>query len=284
MEYLLVAISVSSTVLQNSLFNAEGKRSLRGSGDRFFFNSSMYIVCFILFGLLALISGRFSVYSLCLGFVFGLLTSLANFTKLTALGKGPMHITVLITTSSMIIPALSGAILFNESFSIAKVIAIIALIGSIYVSLARSEDKSIKRGWLLCTVISFFSQGMIGVLQKIHQSSEYKDEQFLFLASAFLFSFAFSAIMGAVQGGGLQLCGRQYLIAALCGVCGVIMNYLNLTLSGVIPSQIFFPLVNGGAMILISLVSVLVFREKLVKRQIIGLVGGIISLIAICIL
>ena len=57
-----------------------------------------------------------------------------------------------------------------------------------------------------------------------------------------------------------------------------------LILSGILPSQLFFPLINGSTIVLSSLVSVLVFKEKLTARQTVGLVGGILSLCAICIL
>jgi len=60
------------------------------------------------------------------------------------------------------------------------------------------------------------------------------------------------------------------------------MNFLNLRLSGLLPSQLFFPLVNGSAIVLSSLMSVLLFKEHLSKKQTVGLVGGIASLIVMC--
>ena len=60
------------------------------------------------------------------------------------------------------------------------------------------------------------------------------------------------------------------------------MNYLNLKLAGILPSQLFFPLVNGGSMVLSQMMSVVIFKEMPTKKQLIGLIGGICSLIAIC--
>jgi multidrug transporter EmrE-like cation transporter len=60
------------------------------------------------------------------------------------------------------------------------------------------------------------------------------------------------------------------------------MNFLNLRLSGLLPSQLFFPVINGSAIILSSLASIVIFKERLNKKQIIGLCGGILSLVAIC--
>ena len=71
-------------------------------------------------------------------------------------------------------------------------------------------------------------------------------------------------------------------MAAVCGVCIFGMNFLNLRLSGLLPSQLFFPVVNGSAIVLSSLFSVLLFKERLTKKQIVGLLGGLLCLVAIC--
>jgi multidrug transporter EmrE-like cation transporter len=80
----------------------------------------------------------------------------------------------------------------------------------------------------------------------------------------------------------LNFTKKHLAFALVCGICTFGMNFLNLKLSGLLPSQLFFPIVNGSAIILSSVMSVLLFKEKLTKKQIIGLCGGIVSLIAIC--
>ena len=138
---------------------------------------------------------------------------------------------------------------------------------------------------MLCCVLAFVFQGGIGVLQKVHQSSAHRDELLSFLAVSFLFSCLFSGALAKPRGSGLAFfTKREYLFAALCGLCTFCMNLINLRLSGVMPSQLFFPLVNGGSVILTSIMSVVIFREHITKRQTVGLVGGLLSLILICVL
>ncbi len=230
------------------------------------------------------IGGEVSFYSVMLGLLFGILTMFSNFCKLTALSKGPMHITVLLTTSSMIIPAMSGVVLFDEKFSILKAFAILVLIFFIYISFQKEEGTELRKGWIIYSALAFIFQGMIGVVQKIHQSSAYKNELFVFLATSFLFSFIFSGILAKREKSSLKMGKKQYAFAIICGICTFIMNFLNLKLSGIMPGQIFFPLVNGGSIILTSMVSIAVFKEKITKRQALGIAGGLISLLLICIL
>jgi len=241
----------------------------------------MYAVCIVLFGIGAL-GGQVSFFTIVLGFLFGVITALSNFYKMCALTSGPMHITLLVTTSSMIIPTMSG-VFFGERFSLSKLILVVILIGFIYLSFDKTDNKKTNKKWWLFCALAFFFQGSIGVLQKIHQFSEYKGELNGFLLVAFICSLIYSRIRTKKSYREVGFRKKHIIFAIVCGVCTYTMNFLNLRLSGLIPSQLFFPIVNGSAIVLSSLMAVVIFKEKLSKKQLIGLVGGIISLIMICI-
>ena len=51
----------------------------------------------------------------------------------------------------------------------------------------------------------------------------------------------------------------------IVGVTACVNHRLNLFLAGVIPSAIFFPVVNGGSIILCTIAAFIVFKEKLQK-------------------
>ena len=106
---------MASIVLQNGLFNSVSKTKLKNKYDRFNYNAWLYLICFFMFAALC-IGKVITLYSVLLGLAFGVATMLSNYSKITALGKGPMHITTLIITSSMIVPALSGVVMFGEAF------------------------------------------------------------------------------------------------------------------------------------------------------------------------
>ena len=66
------------------------------------------------------------------------------------------------------------------------------------------------------------------------------------------------------------------------GVCVALNNKYNLYLSGVMDSAVFFPIVNGGGLLLATLAAVLLFRERLSKKQWIGVFFGIASVVFLC--
>lgn len=281
MNYILLCISMASMILQNGLFNSLGKKYLKEKGDVYLLNCVNYLFCFLMFFILMLKNG-ISLYTFLLGILFGIITALCNAYKMLALSNGPMHITILITTSSMIIPALSGFLMFDEPFSLPKLLFVGILLFFIYLSLDKKSDGSVNKKWLFYCISTFVIMGIIGIMQKIHQNSAYKNELFGFLASAFFVSILFSLYLAKRNKRSVKFRKKHYILAVVCGICTFTMNFLNLKLSGLLPSQLFFPTVNGGSIIITSLVSVIFFKEKLSRLQLFGLIGGIISLIMIC--
>ena len=73
-----------------------------------------------------------------------------------------------------------------------------------------------------------------------------------------------------------------FLLVALSGVCVAAQNKLSLYLAGVMDSAVFFPIVNGGGLVLMIVASLILFREKMQKRQWIGILLGIVSVVFLC--
>ena len=280
MNYLLLTVSILFTVINNCIFNNIGKRTLRGHGDVLKFNLIIYLFCALAFFVPGC-TGRISLFSIVLGVLFGIMTALANIYAMQAMSSGPMHITILITTSSMIIPALAGTWIGGESPSTLKLCAILGLIFSLYLAGSKLESAARSPKWPIFCLIAFVSAGMVGVLQKIHQISPHKGELFAFLSAAFAFSCLYTLFCLRKTPSTMRFTKGQVALAICSGVLLFTINLLNLRLSGVIPSQIFFPLMNGGAIILSSLSSILFFREAVTARQLIGLGGGALCLVVI---
>ncbi len=282
MNYILLTFSMLTMVIKNAIYNTVGKRLLTSDKDIYKFNAVMFILCAIAFFVLTL-QGGLSLYTLLLGVVFGISTTLSNVYNIKAMASGAMHITVLIITSSLILPTVFGTLISGEALSLPKAAAIIALIGFIYLSSANDKKVKTSKKWVLYCAIAFLTSGIIGILQKIHQTSVHKNELYGFLGCSFAVSFILALLLSKKGESNTKFTSKQYLLAVLCGACVFAMNLINLKLSGIIPSQIFFPLINGGSIILSSLLSIFIFKEKITLRQTLGLVGGLASLIVICI-
>lgn len=133
-------------------------------------------------------------------------------------------------------------------------------------------------------------------MQKVHQSSEYSGEINAFLFVAFVSSAIICATVGVVsrikerplcfEDGDGATDKKTFAVLIACmllsGLCIAVNNKLNLYLSGVMASAVFFPIVNGGGLVLTTLAAVILFKEKLTKKQIFGIIVGIGSVIFLC--
>ena len=241
--------------------------------------------------------GASSVFTIVLGVAFGAVTALQGITNIAALQVGPMSYTSVIISFSTLISSLSGVMFFDESLGWAQIVGMVLMLAS-FVLAAKSDvdEKKANLKWLFLCLIAFVATGGIGVMQKVHQSSEYRDELNAFLIIAFVSSAVLCALFTALmkrresrfadekekKKDGKRQVWLLLGIMIASGACVAVNNKFNLYLSGVMDSAVFFPIVNGGGLVLTTLAAVLLFREKLSTKQWIGVVLGIASVVFLC--
>ncbi len=241
-----------------------------------------------------------SAYTLLLGLLFGLITTLQCVCNIAALSYGPLSYTTVIVSFSTIIPSLSGVLFFGEDLGVAQIIGIVLMLVSFVLAVKSDADEKNKKAnlkWLILCVVAFLANGSIGVLQKIQQASAYSDESNAFLIISFIFATILSAIFVTVfyvknKTQAAKSDEKQYLpskanlilvlVLVVAGICMALNHKFNLYLSGVIDSAIFFPVVNGGGLVLTTVASLILFKEKLSAKQWAGIVIGIISVVFLC--
>ena len=293
---LLLCLSLLAALIASIARKSYTNRNRAGALGVFSFNFATHLVITVIF----LLWGGFrlpSLFTLWLGLAFGLITSLQGVAFLAALGCGPMSYTTVIVSFSTLISALSGALFFDERLSFLQGVGILLMLCS-FILAAKKETSGAKtsKKWLILCFVAFLLTGAIGVLQKIHQSSPFKEEANEFLILAFLFSSCFSLVLSLWtyakkksprQERHARGAWRHLLfIVSLCAADAAgaaVNNKLNLSLSGVIDSAVFFPIVNGGSLLLSMLAALLLFKERPTRRQWLGIAAGVLAVLLLCI-
>lgn len=238
-----------------------------------------------------------SLFTLLTACGFGALTLIQSYFMLKALDCGSFAYTGVIISLSTVIPAFSGAIFWHEKLSALQITGI-ALLAACFVLCAGKDEEKKDGGvkWFIYVLVAFVATGLIGVMQKIHQTSEYADELNGFLTISFLISTlsaAICAVVAAVKskstvsdenvnadsGKKRSYSAVGILLIVLSGVGVALNNVINLYLSGKVDSAMFFPIVNGGGLVLVTISSVILYKEKLSKKQWAGVLIGIAAVI-----
>ena len=284
MHYLLLFISVSLDTLKNTYYNYFGKSVMKGHRDTLLFNAVNCVGAVIYF----LIRGgslQISAYSMVMALIFGGVTVGAQYFALLAMGLGSMSYSVLFTYLSMLVPTLFGVFYYAQTVSALQIVGLLLMIVSFFLSCDLRDKANMNLKWLFAALGSFAGWGLVGICQQLHQNSPYASE----LSGFLLWTFIFSAIMFAVlflfskKDGSTKGSFRPFpiLLMLLTGVAIGAINEINLYLSGAMPGIIFFPIVNGGVIILSALSAIFLFRERLPKTQLIGLIAGILSVLCL---
>lgn len=237
----------------------------------------------------------FSTFTVVLGLLFGMVVSLQEIFIIKAFSSGPMAFTMVIVACSTVFTALSGFFFFEEKLGVTQILGILTMVGS-FVFAVEKKDGEKKGGfvWLLFSILAFIGSGAIGFMQKTHQCSEaHKGELNTFLIISFAVSFIFAMGLALItmkkEGKPLiekDKSGRVYwlvfAIMVISGICVAANHKLNLALADEIPSAIFFPLLTGGNLVLTTVSALVIFKERLTKKQWIGIAFGVVSVAFLC--
>lgn len=283
MNWFLLLFSVLMCFGSSLVRNDWCKRTQASTAQLYLFNAINAFAALVVLLLVTACMGQLrlpSLFTLCMGIGFGIVTALQTLLNMQALRIGPLSYTSVIVSCSMIIPALSGFVLYGEPIAPGQIVAIVLMLLSILLSVDKKDSESATSvKWLLLCLGAFLLTGGIGIMQKLHQSSPYKDELGMFLVLSFavngLFSLAF-ARNGSTPGL-TKIPGSAKLFWIYCLISGIgaaANNEINLYLSGVMPSIIFYPVVNGLGILLNCSAGFIFWRERLNKKQWLGLVLG----------
>lgn len=202
-----------------------------------------------------------------------------------ALGSGSFALTMLMLSYSLIFTIVYGIAFLKESASVFTYIGILLMLISIYFVKADGHQKGVKKNitplWVVAMIISLCGNGFLGILSRMQQirfNDEYTNEFMIIclaISSVVLFVFGLYKDWGKI----IYILRYGGVYAAISGLSNGASNLLGLIVNTMMPISIVSPLSAGIKNLISFLFSVFIFREKLGKRQIIGVLMGTIALV-----
>lgn len=221
--------------------------------------------------------------TLILGFLFIIVFNLAAITT----QRSGLSVVSVATKMSVAIPVLFGILYFNESAGILKVVGIILALIAVYLSSIKAKSGiAIKKKNLIYPVLVFLGSGLIDTLIKYFETSYVnKDDVAIFSSTIFSVAGIIGVLILIYQGftGNLKITGKNILGGIVLGIPNFFSIYflvLALRNNGVESSTIFT--INNVAIVLVStLLGIILFKEKLILKNWIGILLAIISILLV---
>ena len=239
--------------------------------------------------------------TLLTGLAFGVVFIITLASYYFAMQTGPLSYTSFFFSASMVIPAVLGILIWGDPFSMPVVFGgLLFVVAFFFISVLGGEKgKKANPRWLLLCLIAWAANGGLSLIVKTQQTlldgKEYFAMMFVSFAAAGVFSYMFYAVSrlkskssGASAPVGDQVVKHDFALLLhywlpilIIGIGTGVGNLCVAYLSSRVPLAYLFPLVLGGNMVVVTLYSIVVGKEKINR---LGIVGLFISLSAMVVI
>lgn len=208
---------------------------------------------------------------------------------LIAVRKGAYMMLDVFCTIGILIPLVGCALMFNEAICLNHVVGLIVLLAAVCIMC--SYNNSIKTK---LTVSSFVLLLLCGAANGI---SDFSQKLFVNLAADVpiavfnFYTYLFSAVIlfvlfsvSKAQSDGKVIIKKIFPYIVVMSICLFLNSYFKTLAAKFLSSAQLYPLAQGGALTLSSIMSAVFFKEKLTAKCIIGIVLSFAALIIINVL
>ena len=286
MNYILMAISIIFASMQSVILKKFGNKTIKNVGDLFFFNGAVSVVWTAVMLIWFVSSGmKISGGSIIFGLIYGVILCAFLYFKTASLAEGSVSITTLIGSAAFIPATIFGIFYANETVSVYQIIGMVVMLLAIAicVNVKTAKERPTLKWALYCTLF-FIAGSALGAFFKVFGKSNVFSEINGMMLYASMFSSMLFFLTGLLINKHKKLPtptiakkSLSYIVGS--GLAGCLYVRINLSLSAVINSAIFFPVTNGSIVMITTIAGYLLFKEKLTKMQRRGILLGIVAII-----
>ena len=271
MVAILYFLNVVTAAGQSTL----SKLHARAGGDADSFNINKAFSGLLSFCILGLIFDlSFHPPTFLLAILYGIFLHVSMYAGFQALALGPMALTSILASFSLVLPMLFGLLFWGEKLSIFGIFGIPLLLAAI-ILIGFKKEGPLSFRWLHFAFLTMAANGICSIIQKLHQRLFPQAYRFEFMIFAFGTVLVLLFIVSLCK----KSTARFSLNGALAGILNGATNYIILLLAALVNASILFPMISITNIIAILLIGTIFFKEKLRRLQILGLAFGIISII-----
>jgi drug/metabolite transporter (DMT)-like permease len=258
----------------NTIFKWSTQRKVSKVHIQFYF----YFVAFLLTFGFAIVAGtvHLNLITILLGAFIGILNANGNIQMSMAFEKGPASLTSPLVGTNTIFPILCAGVVFHEHISLIQWVGILIMLGSAMAIQYSSDNKGRINyyPWMMRVVLAIFSFGLLGILMK---------------TSSYLQINSLDILIAMYGGGSIYLAifsmykkekwqRSEANVGSIVGLISILgySSYFYALKTGT--ASIVFPIVSLNCLVVV-LAGVLLYKEKLERYQLIGVLTALLGII-----
>lgn len=272
----LCVLAVTKATLQSYFV----KKEQQSFSAKILFNFFIFVAASLLF-IPGMAGKAFHLPVFLYGILTGLLCVTFQSSYINAFSLGDVSLTILINNCGMVIPILFCAIAYREPLGPIRIIGILLTGLSFYFSLKVEKGKKLSKKWLLFVLVAFVANALIMVVQKLFTKSDVGSFQVEYVGYTYISAAVLAILLYfAVRKKGEKGIRKKSALSAL--LVGVVLGsffMLNTYAVSTIDGTLLLPVYNAGATLLSTVVSVLLYKERMSTKRLIGFALGILSIV-----
>lgn len=208
----------------------------------------------------------------------------SSVSNVMAIRSGPLSITGLIRLFSLSMPTIYGIFFLREPMGRFTVVGLILLIVSLILVNYQKDAAKINKKWVFWVTVSFLLNGFFVTIQKHHQivnNAQYSNE-LMVLALSITIAFLLSYIL-LFRRRNIVKSLKYFYFGAGNGIFNGVGNMSVLLLAPIASASLVYPLTTCCNVVILSLISFLIYKEKLSLRQWVGVAIGAVSAVLLSI-
>lgn len=282
MQYLMLTLAGLLLAMDFALNKIYQKSQGTSPESALFFNSVLGLTTAIVFFAVNGFKLSLSPYSAFAALLMSTLVMSYNIIGFRILKQGPMAIySLFLMSGGMVLPYIWGLIFLNESFSVIKTVGLIVITGGVFLSNFNGEKTNLKQ---ICMCFAVFVlNGLVSVVSKMHQiETNYhcvSTVEFVILGGMFKFfvaGFLFLLFKNRTEKSNLFKSKNNLFKSLIIIISSTLIRgssyFLQLYGAKSLPATVLYPFVTGGSIVFSTLTGALLFKEKLSRKVIIGVV------------
>ena len=224
---------------------------------------------------------QFSPLTLTVGVLAGLGYVLGYFVLLAAVKREGISITMAIIRMSIAVPVLFSVFVWHEKPNIFQIIGIIFVCVSLpLLSQNRSsEEHHHRKGDFIVLSLLFLVGGWCSLSPKMFVQVSPQDSREIFLVFLFCSAAVVNVVLLIVRRAPPTL--KELLPGIMLGLCNIFSNYFLLDALRTLPGIIVFPVASSVGVVLNTTLAVMIWRERLRRPVVVGMVISVLALVLI---
>ena len=284
--YLLVSVFMGAS---SSVFGKFFGRKNEGVKDatklyNFLQLTSVFSIWFILYTF----NFSFEVCVLPYCLLFAACFTVCNVGIITALKHGPTTLTALFNSLSLIVTTIWGFLFWETEVSLIVLTGLTLVTIAIYLCLytGKKEDKKFSWKWLLFVLMAFLGNAGCSIVQRTQQIQFSGQHKYMLMTFATLLSATacFVIYLCGDKTNSKEILKKSWYFPVTAGICNVVLNlFVMLLATSPLSPSLIYPVIGVGGLMVVTLVSLFVFKEKLKWQQWLGIVIGAIATVLLSI-